>query len=86
MPKRPTSLEHPLADLPVTLRIDATLAVLSASRLTPPGGWSLSELADLCGCSEAAILIRQRNALETARRNASSLGITPRMPLNDSLS
>ncbi|GAA5482082.1 hypothetical protein [Haloferula sargassicola] len=82
----PKPSDHPLADMPATLRIDATLATLSAAKLTPPGGWSLADLADLCGCSEAAILTRQRHAITAAKRSAGALGIDPktirRLPLD----
>jgi DNA-directed RNA polymerase specialized sigma24 family protein len=64
---------HPLADLPVSLRIDVTLAVLSAMEVQKQGGWALADLADLCGCSEAAIVARQQRALERAQHRASHL-------------
>lgn len=54
--------------LPTTVRIDLVLGVLSARRITPDGGWSLTELAELCGCSDTAILLRERAALRVLRQ------------------
>ena len=73
----PSPEAHPLADLPSTRRIDATMALLSALGTTPEGGWTVSELAELCGCSEAAIHARQKDALRSARHAAEALGLTP---------
>lgn len=64
---------HPCSDLPVTTRIDLTLAVLSAMQQQKEGGWSIADLADLCGCSEAAIVARTTASLRKARHAAETL-------------
>ncbi len=54
---------------PMTSReIDAALAVLSALRLTPVTGWTSRELAEIIGCSPAAIERRTAKALLAAKR------------------
>jgi DNA-directed RNA polymerase specialized sigma24 family protein len=68
-------MDHPLSDLPATLRIDLTLAVLSSMEVQAAGGWSIADLADLCGCSEAAIVARQTAALQKARAQAQACGL-----------
>ncbi|MGE9266818.1 MAG: sigma factor-like helix-turn-helix DNA-binding protein [Verrucomicrobiales bacterium] len=66
---KPRGERHPLAHLPTTRRIDVTLAILRARGLTPDGGWTIAELADLCGCSRGAIFERQKSALKKLRQN-----------------
>ncbi|MGJ8674032.1 hypothetical protein [Rubritalea sp.] len=61
------SQPHPLAHLPTSRRIDTVIGILSARKLQKPGGWTLAELAELCGCSESAIYERQTNALAKLR-------------------
>lgn len=65
--------DHPLADMPTTRRIDCVLAILSGMPVQRPGGWTTAELAELCGCSEAAIVIRQREALAKLKRRIPEL-------------
>ncbi|MFC5049217.1 hypothetical protein ACFPK9_01105 [Rubritalea spongiae] len=54
---------HPLEHLPTSRRIDAVMAILSSMETQKPGGWTVAELADLCGCSTSAIHERQQCAL-----------------------
>jgi DNA-directed RNA polymerase specialized sigma24 family protein len=68
-------MSDPLHDLPSTLRIDLTLAVLGSMEVQEAGGWSIADLAELCGCSEAAICARQQAALQKARAQAQACGL-----------
>lgn len=68
-------MPDPSSDLPVTVRIDLTLAVLSSMEVQEAGGWSIAALAELCGCSEAAIVARQTAALQKARAQAEACGL-----------
>lgn len=61
--------KHPLAHLPTTRRIDVVLAILCARKLTPQGGWTVAELADQCGCSQAAIRLRLQDALNSLKQH-----------------
>lgn len=72
----PPLVGHPLGHLRTTQRIDATLAILSASGICPPGGWTLEDLADLCGCSREAIRQRETKALDSLRTLLIDAGIT----------
>jgi hypothetical protein len=85
MPENWTPLDPQTADsvaepgewfrgMPVSSRIDLVMKVVP----TPPGGWSVADLADLAGCTKAAILHRQRTALRRLRETCLSRGITPR--------
>lgn len=56
--------------LPMSLRIDLHLAILSAMEVQERGGWSIPRLAEFIGCSEAAIVARQQVALAKARTAA----------------
>jgi hypothetical protein len=56
--------------LPTSLRIDLVLAAAP----TPPGGWSVAELA---GCTRAAIYARQSAAVRALRAACSSRGLAP---------
>jgi DNA-directed RNA polymerase specialized sigma24 family protein len=67
-------MPDPLSDLPSTTRIDLTLAVLGSMEMQESGGWSIADLADLCGCSEAAIVARQQAAMARARAVAEACG------------
>lgn len=60
--------DHPLAHIPVRTRIDYVLYLLRRRRLTPVEGWSVKDLAELCGCSERAIEKCQARALLKLRR------------------
>lgn len=59
--------------LPTSLRIDLVLAAAP----TPPGGWSVAELAELAGCTRAAIYARQSAAVRALRAACSSRGLAP---------
>lgn len=61
------------AALPPTLRIDLVLAAAP----TPPGGWSVAELAELAGCSQAAIHARQAAALRSLRAACAARSLNP---------
>lgn len=71
----PSDDPHPLAGLPISARIDiAIVAAIQAERQT---GKRLSpaEIADLAGCSKAAIHARRKASLDAFRAAAARTGV-----------
>ena len=65
---------HPLADLPISARID--IAIVAAIQIERQTGKALSvaDLADLAACSKAAIHARRKAALDAFRAAAARTG------------
>jgi len=72
MPEHDT---HPLAHLPISARID--IAIVAAIQVERQTGNRLSpaDIADLAGCSKAAIHARRNAAVEAFRAAARRTGI-----------
>ncbi len=71
----PSDDPHPLADLPISARID--IAIVAAIQVERQTGKRLSpaQIADLAGCSKAAIHARRKASLAAFRAAAARTGL-----------